>query len=385
MNSVRTTLRKLARRLERQYDVYNRIEVSKSALLHNVRFFQQRTDMLVLPVLKGNAYGHGIEQVAVALKGQKFPYVAVDGYFEALRVREHSSQPVLIMGMIKPVNIPKLTYSNFAFVVQDEASIKAFGRLNRKVKLHLEINTGMNRYGIPPGEVEAYAQLLKKYPKLQLEGAMTHLADADGADQKTVDDAVKLFDETVEKLQSLGFSPTLFHIGQSAGSLRTNSQYANAIRLGIGLYGINPFPVSHPLHDACRELKPALKLVGTISRIHQLQKGDKVSYNYTFTAPKSMRIGVLSLGYHEGVNRELSNKGLVKLGQKFQKIVGRVCMNHTMISLEEDPTEVGDEVVVYSDVADDPNSIVSISQQFGLFSYSLLTDLSPDVRRVLVD
>lgn len=381
---IRTRLNQLAKRLQRPYSVYNRIEVSRSALLHNLSFFRKETGMQVIPVLKGNAYGHGIEQVAVALKGQKIPYVAVDGYFEALRIRRFSSQPVLVMGMIKPENFRNLLLRNFTFVVQDEDSLHALGRLKKKVKIHLEINTGMNRYGITPIEVKKFATLVQKYPKLQLEGVMSHLADADGTDQGTVDQAVERFDDAVDTILESGLRPSLFHIGQSAGSLRAKSRHANAMRLGISLYGINPFPPGHALHKKLQVLKPALSLVSTISKVHELSKGDKVSYNYTFTAPKAMRIGVLPLGYHEGVNRALSNKGVVKAGKRSLPIVGRVCMNHTMLSLEGAKVKVGDEVIVYSNQYRDPNSINGIAREHDLFTYSLLTDLSPDVRRYLV-
>ena len=156
------------------------------------------------------------------------------------------------------------------------------------------------------------------------------------------------------------------------------------MRLGIGLYGINPFPKSHPLHAKLTGLRPAMRLVSTITKVIELKKGDKVSYNYTFTAPKDMKIGVLPLGYFEGVNRVLSNKGVIKIGDKFTPIVGRVCMNHTMISLEGLEAKVGDEVVVYSNNPKDKNAIDNIEAEHSLFDYSLLTSLSHDIRRLLV-
>jgi len=382
---IRRNFNRARKRLQRSYDVYNRIEISRSALLHNFDFFRKATDMQVIPVLKGNAYGHGIEQVATALRDSTFPYIAVDGYFEAIKIRAVSRHPVLVMGMIKPHNFPKLKTNRLAFVVQDKATIQALGKLNKRVKVHLDINTGMNRYGIAVEELQEYATLLQVYPKLHLEGVMTHLADADGTTEETVAQAAGLFDTCVDALIAQGFQPTLFHIGQSAGSLRVRSRYANAVRIGIGLYGVNPFPAGHPRYQDCRDLRPAMRLVSTISRINELEKGDKVSYNYTFTAPKAMRIGVLPLGYHEGVNRVLSNVGTVKIGSNFQPIVGRVCMNHTMISLEGTTAQVGDEVIVYSDRIEDKNSIDAIAAEHGLFTYNLLTNLSPDVRRYLVN
>ncbi|HTE22864.1 MAG TPA: alanine racemase [Candidatus Limnocylindria bacterium] len=380
---LRTYVHRLAQRLRRPYQTYNRVEVSRLALLYNFDFFRKTTGMQVIPVLKANAYGHGLEQVATALKSRTFPYIAVDGYFEALKIQAISRQPVLVMGMIKPHNFSKMRVQKCTFVVQDEAAIHALGKLDKKVKVHLEINTGMNRNGIPAQETQKFAELLRKYPRLQLEGVMTHLADSDGTSDKTVNEPVELFDQCVDTILASGFKPTLFHIGQSAGSLRVKSRFANAVRIGLGLYGLNPFPAEHPQHNTCQDLKPAMQLISTISRINHLQKGDKVSYNYTFTAPKAMRIGVLPLGYYEGVSRALSNAGVVKAGTRFQPIVGRVCMNHTMISLEDD-TKVGDEVVVYSSNPADPNSIQSIAKKYGLFDYALLTGVSSTIRRYLV-
>ena len=374
------------RQFERQFATHNRIEVSKSAILHNVELFEGLSGQQVIPVLKSNAYGHGIRQVTKSLKGKKLPYIAVDGYFEALRVRQVSNQPVLVMGAIKPQNFKRIRYDNFAFVVQDTETIKALAATGKRIKLHIECNTGMNRYGATPDEAVELAKLIQNYKNLTLEGVMSHLADSDGDDPATVDPAVEGFDKCVEQIRATGAKPTILHVAQTAGSLRAKSKYANAIRLGIGLYGINPFLRQHSLYAAIqKDLRPAMRLVSTITKVTQLKKGDKVSYNYTFTAPKNMTIGVLPLGYYEGVNRGLSNAGTVKIGNKFTPIVGRVCMNHTMISLEGIKAKVGDEVVVYSNDHRDPNSIDSLATKHDLFNFALLTALSSAVRRILVD
>jgi alanine racemase len=242
----------------------------------------------------------------------------------------------------------------------------------------------MNRYGAMPDDVEKLTKCILGYKNLELEGIMSHLADSDGDDQATVDLAVDCFDACVDRVRAAGAQPTMLHVAQTAGSIRANSRYANAFRLGIGLYGLNPFAATHPLRKELRDLRPALKLISTVTRVIELRKGDRVSYNYTFTAPKAMKIGVLPLGYFEGVNRVLSNSGTVKIGQHFTTITGRVCMNHTMISLENLTAEVGDEVIVYSDNPADSNAIDRIATEHELFNYNLLTALSSDVRRALV-
>ncbi len=381
---MRRQIDKLLKSLEREFVVHNRIEISKSALRHNLALFKHLSSQQVIPVLKGNAYGHGVQQVATALKGQDIPYIAVDGYFEALRVREVTRQSVLVMGAILPKNFKRMKYDNFAFVVGDEATIHALGKTGKKINVHLECNTGMNRYGAKPDELEALTKLILRYKNLYLEGVMSHLADSDGENPKTVQQAVERFDECVRRIRKAGGNPAYLHVAQSAGSLKALSKYANTIRLGVGLYGINPFPVTHELHKVLEGLRPAMQLISTITKVIELKKGDKVGYNYTYTAPRKMKIGVIPMGYFEGVNRDLSSKGVVKIGGKFAPIVGRVNMNHTMFSLEGIDAAQGDEVVVYSDNLTDPNAIDQIAKTHNLFSYNLLTSLSQDVRHILV-
>jgi alanine racemase len=380
---LRKSIDTLLRKLEKDYVTHNRIEVSQSAILHNLDLFTRLSQKQIIPVLKGNAYGHGILQIAKALKGRRLPYIAVDGYFEALRIREVSNQPVLVMGSILPQNYARLKYDKFAFVVHDKESVVALGKTGKSVKVHLEVNTGMNRYGAKPHDAIDLAKLVLSYKNLELEGIMSHLADSDGDDPVTVDTATAQFDACVDAIQATGANPTMLHIAQSAGSIKARSNYANTVRLGVGLYGINPFPHNHKLHAQLKDLRPSLKLVSTITKVIELYKGDKVSYNYTFTAPKDMKIGILPLGYYEGVNRQLSNSGTVKVDGKDAPIVGRVCMNHTMINLDGINAKSGDEVVVYSDNPNDKNAIDTLAHEYGLFNYGLLTSLSHDVRRVL--
>lgn len=383
--SIRKRVDSLLRHFEQEFIPHNRIEVSRLALLHNFDLFERLSSKAVIPVLKGNAYGHGIEQVVTALAERDTQYIAVDGYFEALQVREVSGIPVLIMGAITPANFAHMKYDNFTFVVQDEVAIRALGDTGNPVKVHLECNTGMNRYGAQPSEVEALTKLILSYDNLTLEGVMSHLADADGVEQVTVDAAVGLYDTCVETVLAAGAEPTIFHVAQTAGSVRANSRYATAIRLGIGLYGCNPFAPDSEYHDTLSDLKPALRFISTITKITELQAGDKVSYNYTFTAPKAMKMAVLPAGYYEGVNRALSNVGTVSIHDHDAQIIGRVCMNHTMVSLEGVSAQVGDEMVVYGDEKGSANTVDAIAAKYNLFNYNMLTNLNKDVRRSLVD
>ncbi|HMI09280.1 MAG TPA: alanine racemase [Candidatus Saccharimonadales bacterium] len=384
--SLQTNISALRKKFEKEYVALNRVEVSRSAIIHNVGLFERLTSKNVIPVLKGNAYGHGIQLVAKILKKKTVPYIAVDGYFEALKIREVSNQPVLIMGAVLPENFARLKYDNFTFVVDNEVVIQALGQTGKKIKVHLECNSGMNRYGAKPKEIAGLTKLILSYKNLELEGVMSHLADSDGDEPDTVNQAVAIFDACVETVKAAGANPTMFHVAQTAGSLKAKSKYANAVRVGIGTYGINPFAPTHALYEKLHAgLQPALKFTSTITKVIELEKGDKVSYNYTFTAPYKMKIGVLPLGYYEGIDRALSNKGIVKTNESFAPIVGRVCMNHTMINLENADAQAGSEVVIYSNNPSDANAVDNIAKTYELFNYDLLASLSPDVRRVAVD
>ncbi|HEV7454227.1 MAG TPA: alanine racemase [Candidatus Saccharimonadales bacterium] len=368
------------------YRTLNTVEIGRERLLHNVRLIQQQhQDAKVIPVLKGNAYGHGIAEVANILNGAAIDMLAVDGYFEADRIRHISRHRILVMGYVLPENVRLLDARRCSFVVQDTVVLHALGKLKRRVRVHAELNTGMNRMGLAPDELDEYLKVLRKYPSLELEGVMTHLADADNeVDALFTDRQVAIFDEQVSHIFDAGFTPKIIHIAQTAGSIKVRSRFANALRLGIGTYGINPLGPKDAKHLFLSGLQPVLELKSTIIKVLELQKGDTVSYNCTFTAPQPMRVGVLPLGYYEGVPRALSNHGVCTHGRHSLPIVGRICMDHTMIDLTGTKLGLYDEVTVISNDPAQPNSIAGMQAAHDLFAYSILTGLSSSVRRDIV-
>jgi alanine racemase len=381
-------LRKYAKKVltlttSNNYKTLNTIELSSKNLLHNVELIQkQHIGFNIIPVLKSNAYGHGLEQIAEILNQSKCRFLAVDGYFEAARIRDITKHNILVLGYILPENIHPLDTKKCSFVVQDIAGLEAFGSLSKHVKVHVELNTGFNRLGLRKDELKGYLDTLRKYPKLELEGVMTHLVDADNSQDDSFNQhQQKLFDDLVSEIIKAGFKPKLIHIAQTAGSTKIKSKYANAIRLGIGTYGINPLLPSDPHYKDLGALQPVLELKSTIIKVIGLNKGDKVSYNATFIAEKPMRIGVLPLGYYEGIQRALSNKGFVTHKDKELPIVGRVCMNHTMIDLTKTDIKLNDIVTVISNDPSKPNSVIGMQNKYKLFSYTTITVLSSSLRR----
>ncbi len=363
-----------------------RIELNRRAMLENFSIIKSHNpNFSIIPVLKGNAYGHGIKEVAQILNGADCDFIAVDGYFEAAMISDITKHRILVMGYIHPINTKYLDTKKCSYVVQDVGSLLAFGKLGKKVNIHLELNTGMNRLGLAPNEVQEYLDSFQKFPNLHLEGIMTHLADADNPTNPSFSKLqLRQFDKQVGKIISAGFNPKYIHISQTAGSVKIKNKFANAVRIGIGLYGINPLQANDKYYSKFSALRPVLELKAAIIKVIEINKGDKVSYNGTFIAPKKMKIGVLPLGYYEGVPRELSNKGFVTGGSACLPILGRICMNHMNISLENADLNLFDEVTVISNDSKCKNSVEAMQNEYNLFSYSTLTSLSSSIRRTII-
>jgi alanine racemase len=382
--------KKIIRKLktfEKDFSVYNNVYVSRSAVLHNYDLLSELSPSgYIIPVLKSNAYGHGIEQIVTILQDREPPYIAVDGYYEGLQIHEVSNQKVLIMGSVQPDNYRRVKTKNFAYVVQDIDTIEAMGMLNKTFVLHIELETGMNRYGVRPDQLNNFLFHVKKYANLKVEGVMTHLADADNPQgQAFTNMQTKKFDQGIEIIRNAGFSPKYLHIAQSAGCTKTSSKYANTIRTGIALYGISPLTSDDKDADKLAGLRPTLSLTSTVTKIIDIDEGETVSYNRQFVAKRKSKIGVLPIGYYEGVPRDLSCTGQVKFENTYLPIAGRVCMNHTMIDVTGSKIKVGDIVTIISNNSSDKLSVRNLCNNHGLFSYSLLTSLNENIRRTVVD
>jgi|SRR5579862_250648 len=368
----------------KDFKVHNQIEVSKSKLLWNFDYLGKISNKVVLPVLKSNAYGHGIEEVTEILKERELPYIVVNNYQEALRVKAVSSQPVLIIGAIDPANAKLLDYKSFAYAVQDMAFVRALAKTGHELKIHIDIDTGMKRYGFDTDKLPELLEKLKESPNLIVEGICTHLADGDTPDSEFTHQQAKLFDESVELIKKSGHQPKWIHISNTPGMLKVKSKYANSLRAGIGIYGVNPLESSDEGYEKLAKLKPVLELKSTITFVRDLKPGESVSYNRTWRAQKPTTIGVLTVGYYEGIPRSLSSKGVATKDGKEFTIVGRVCMNHLMIDITGSSLKVGDQVTVISTDPQSQNSIYQMSNDYYFFSYGLLAKLSSDIRRVIV-
>ncbi|MFH1561301.1 MAG: alanine racemase [Patescibacteria group bacterium] len=364
---------------KRQYKTLNLIEVNGKSLISNYRFFQKlHPESKIAPVLKSNAYGHGLKLVGQFVdQNIKPPFICVDSLYEAYELKKLAKvkTKILLMGYTFPENFKVRKKLDFVVPVFDQETLKVLNRHQPGIEVHLKIDTGMNRLGIRPGQARTFAKLAKKYHKIKINGIYTHLATAGDPKQKSlVQKQVKTFKEVIRIFEQEGFNFAWKHISATDGAGQIFDPEFNLIRLGIGFYGVHPN----------KSLRPALKLSSHLVQVKTINPGEIVSYGATFKAKKKTKIGILPLGYYDGLDRRLSNRGMVKTGNRLCPIIGRVCMNLTVIDLSPCPrAKVGQKVTVFDDKTQSPNSIANSARLIDTIPYVLLTGLSETTKRVL--
>jgi len=363
----------------------NRIEVSRSALLYNYDLLAKASGLELIPVVKSDGYGHGVGLVSKVLSERNPPYVAVNDIREAKEVRETCDQPVLILGVVDAKDLNELKCDKVAIYVHEKQFIKELADSGKLIKIHLDVDTGMKRYGIEVGEIDEYLDLIEQNDNILLDGVSTHLADGNASSFAFSKQQAEKFDVVVEQVLARGFEPKHIHIANAPGFSKMHSKHANAFRPGIAIYGVNPLGEEDPNHAVMTGVHPAMKLISTVTKIRKLVAGESVSYDRTFVAEKEMTIATIPLGYFEGLPRSLSNEGSLKHGEDFLPIVGQVCMNHTMLDITAKDIKVGDEITVISSDKLDSNSIEQLSKDYYFFSYGLLVKMNSYLPRVLVD
>jgi alanine racemase len=275
------------------------IEISKDRLLHNLKQFQKLApEGRVIPVLKSNAYGHGLFEIARILDKEKLPAFAIDSYFEAVALYSAGIKtPLLVIGYTRPETIMNSKLKNASFTITQMETLRALDKLGQPVRINLKIDTGMNRQGILPNEIQSAIQLIKQSPKLILEGISSHLCDADNPDQSFTEKQIVAWNSLVGKFKSEFPHLKLIHLSATDGHLFASKIEANASRLGIGLYGISENQKMDSLG-----LLPVLELKTIITGIKKIKKGQTVGYRNSFTACKDTTIATIPVGYFEGLN-----------------------------------------------------------------------------------
>jgi alanine racemase len=357
------------------------VGISKENLLHNLHTYQaQYPNLSFAPVLKSNAYGHGLCVIAKLLDGEKIAFFMVDSLYEARTLRHggiHSR--ILVLGYVRPEDMAKNHLRDIDFAIVDIEQLRALASLaHRPLRLHIKIDTGMHRQGLLTKDLPEAITLLKTNKHLQVVGIASHLADADGPNPVNTDKQVAVWNENVALLTSAFPSIEYRHISATKGVAWAESAHTNVGRLGIGLYGFDT------AYDGHTSLKPVLELRTIITSIRAIGVGDFVGYNATYTATKPVRIATVPVGYFEGIDRGLSNIGSMLVRGMRAPLAGRVSMNMSSIEVTDIPEAIqGDTVIAISRNPEDQNCIMQMAHLADTTPYVLLTHIPQHLKRVV--
>lgn len=369
------------KKLETPFETLNNIYISKEAILNNIRVFQEMNPWnSIFPVLKSNAYWHGIKEVAKILNWVKLDYIVADSYFEALKIHEVNSTPVLLIGYTLTSNLKNMDFNKVSLVVYDLETLQELSILNKKVKIHLKIDSWMHRQWIYFQDLPKFVDIIKNSSNIILEWVCTHFADADNQENSYSNFQLEEFQKCVVFIKSKWFKLKYIHSNNSAGWVKNFcSQTCNSMRLGISLYWVNPLEKDDEFYNKLSWLKLALSFESTIILVKDLKKWDKVSYNGTYIAPKDMKIAVVPVWYYEALSRKLSNNYFYTFNWNKLPILGRICMNLSVIDITWVDIWVWDKIEIISTSQD--NNIYELAKKSETITYECFTRLAESVRR----
>jgi len=380
-------------------------DVSLSALTHNldaIRNFvnpkseKRCTPRKILCIVKGNGYGHGGPQIAAALEKAGADWFGVTGAAEGQQIREAGvRKPILALTSFWPGEESRLLANKISPAIirceqlaalDSVASRKKFAK--RSVGFHLKIDTGMNRLGIAPTDVECFARQYEKSSRLKLEGVFTHFASSEvfaGPVAEQTCRQEESLHKAVERLRTLGIDPGIIHLANSAAIASRPETWADMVRPGAILYGYHPGydPIERrALVEERLPLRPVMSLRARIIHLRHVPAGQGVGYGSKFLPARTSKIAVLAAGYGDGIHRSLGDRGNVLVRGVLAPIVGIVSMDVTMVDVTDVPNvALGDIATIYGTDGDHILPANLVARGIGTVTSDLLCAVSARVPR----
>ncbi len=360
-------------------------EIDLGAVRHNLGVARKKigANSEVMAIVKANAYGHGMREIANAIRNEVRMFgVANVAEARALREALGTSEPeIFLLGPALPDEREEIAESGFVPAVSTLEEAAAYGALARgtRVRIHLVIDTGMGRIGVWQDEARELAREITQLANVELAGIATHLPVAD-EDETFTREQLAHFEKLVADLCEMGIRAPIVHTLNSAGVLCFSTHAQTLVRAGLMLYGSSPLP------EFQSELRAVMTLKSRVTLVRDFGAGRGVSYGRTFITPHAMRIATLAIGYADGYPRRLSNTGAeVLIRGRRCPVLGRVTMDQIMADVTHSPeVECGDEVALIGAQGRDEIFAADLARRAGTIAWEIFTGISSRVERVYV-
>lgn len=371
------------------------VEISKRSLRNNLNHFRSilGPDSVLTAILKSNAYGHGLEPMTRLCIEEGVSRIGVNSLEEALQIREIDSKiPILIMGEIQNPEKQKdvLSDRHFWIIFSRPETAKILSSFNPPPKLHLKVDTGMGRLGSHGDALKNTLDELQK-EGIKLDGICTHFASTeDVLEHKYSLMQISKFEEAVKLAESFGYKNLIRHTCASASTMLFSNAHYEMVRIGISLYGLWPSMqtrLSLNLNGNKNfQLSPILSWKTRIAHIQNHPANSYIGYGSTFQTSYPTKVAVVPVGYYEGLDRKLSSNGDMLILGKRARILGRICMNMTMLDVTHIPgAEVGSVVTIIGADGEESVTADDIADRTHTINYEITTRISESIPRIVVD
>jgi alanine racemase len=372
------------------------IELQREAPDHNLRELKGglNRDTILCGVVKSNAYGHGIKEMVPLLASAD--WFAVNSLEEGIELREFGEKrPILVLGHVPLAGLGEAVRYNLDLTVYNRETLESLAGLdlpkNGPARLHLKVETGTGRQGVLPEQVEGFVERLKSVRGAELVGVSTHFANIeDTLNHDYAQLQLDRFGHALQILEALKVRPVHVHTAATAAAILFDKTHFNLVRAGIGIYGLWPSRETYLStllgHRPVPDLRPVLTWKTRIVQIKELPEGSYIGYGCTYRATRPIRVGVLPVGYADGYDRKLGNAAYVLIRGKRAPVIGRVCMNLTMVDISDIPRAVlEDEAVLLGRDGEESITAETMAEWAGTINYEIVTRISPLLPRRVVD
>ncbi|GAA8914289.1 alanine racemase [Helicobacter pylori] len=370
------------------------VEVDTASLRHNFSAVKSIVpkDAHIMAIVKANAYGAGAIKASEIFLQEGANYLGVATLDEALELRSHFSKtPILILGYSPNSNASMLIDNNLSAMIFSLEQAEVFSQMalksQKRLKIHLKIDTGMHRLGLEPNfkSIEIIKKI-RALKGLEIEGIFTHLSNADAKIKTHAKNQMKAFNAFLEQLLDQKIEFQYRHAYNSAGILSlcngNENRFLNLYRPGIMLYGFYP---SNGMKETCPTiLKNVISLKAQIVQIRSVKKGEFIGYGEHFYTNEETLVGVLALGYADGLMRALGNRIQVAINNQLAPLIGKVCMDQCFVKLNNIQAKEGDEVILFGDKSAKANDASEIAALLNTIPYETISTLSKRLERVYI-